>query len=400
MMYHQMNIPDERFGASLWVFHISVLSSLLMTINVPFNAAIIAHEDMNFFAYVSIFEAISKLLIAYSIVVINYDKLLVYAILLFIVQLIVFCLYRLFCKRHYKELCISFIIDKSLFMEMTSFAAWSLFGNLAYVLSTQGVNILLNILFGPAVNAARGVAVQVKSVINQISTNFQMAINPQITKSYANTDISRMHMLVQASSKYSFFLLLFFTLPLFFEAPQVLNIWLVDVPEYTVSFLRIILCTIILDVTSNSLAIAVQATGIIRLYQSVVGSINLLIVPLSYVGIKLWGRPDIVFYVDLVICVVAQFVRLGFVKKYTSLGYIQYFKNVIVPCLLVTIISIIPSICLYFIVEEGLVKLIVDVLISSITIFLSIYFLGLNKRERELLKSYIYSKVAKFRAAS
>ena len=253
---------------------------------------------MKVFAYISVLEVILKLLIVYILVLGDIDKLKLYAVLIFCVQLLIRFIYSNYCRRHFKETLFQLALNKKLLKEMTGFAGWNLVGSISFLGVVQGLNILLNIFFGPAVNAARGIAVQVQGTISNFSTNFQTALNPQIIKSYANKDLGYMHQLIFKSAKYSFLLLFFVSLPLMIEMQQILGWWLKVVPEHTVSFTRLVLISTMIDCMANSLIISAQATGKIRMYQICVGGILLLIVPLSYICLLFISAPEIVFIVN------------------------------------------------------------------------------------------------------
>ena len=238
-VYTKLSIPPERFSAALWVYHASVLASVVMVMSIPYNAAIIAHERMGAFAYISVLEVTLKLLIVYMLVVTDIDKLKLYAVLMLLVQLLIRLIYGRYSGRNFAETHYRRMWDGALFREMTGFAGWNLFGNIAAVAFTQGLNVLLNMFFGPTVNAARGIAVQVQNAIKGFCVNFQTALNPQITKSYASDDMAYMHKLIFTSSKFSYYLLLLLSLPVILETPVILKWWLGIVPGHTVAFVRL-----------------------------------------------------------------------------------------------------------------------------------------------------------------
>lgn len=293
---NKLQIPENRMTAALWVYQFSIFSFMLSIVSVPYNATIIAHERMKAFAYISIVDAILKLLIVYLLVIIPYDKLIIYAILFFCIQVFDRVVYGVYCYRHFEETKTKLAFNKKLFKEIFSFAVWTMNGNLAVIGYTQGINVLLNMFFGPVVNAARGIAVQVQTVVQNFCNNFQMALNPQLTKSYAQKDLAHMQQLLKVSSKFSFFLLYIISLPLMLEAPLVLKWWLGIVPEHTINFLRLILCSSMLVALSNPLVVSVHATGKIKKFQAIEGTMLLCIVPIAYVLLKLFGiRPEYVF---------------------------------------------------------------------------------------------------------
>ena len=350
-IYSYMTIPDSRMDAALWVYQFSILSMIVLVMSVPYNACIIAHERMKVFAYISVLEVILKLLIVYILVLGDIDKLKLYAVLIFCVQLLIRFIYSNYCRRHFKETLFQLALNKKLLKEMTGFAGWNLVGSISFLGVVQGLNILLNIFFGPAVNAARGIAVQVQGTISNFSTNFQTALNPQIIKSYANKDLGYMHQLIFKSAKYSFLLLFFVSLPLMIEMQQILGWWLKVVPEHTVSFTRLVLISTMIDCMANSLIISAQATGKIRMYQICVGGILLLIVPLSYICLLFISAPEIVFIVNILVSLCAQIVRLYLLKNLIILNMYDYFKEVILKIIGVMSLSVILPLFVYFFLD-------------------------------------------------
>ena len=245
--YEKMVIPASRMTAAFWVYQFSIITMMVMIVSVPYNAAIIAHEKMSIFAYISILEVLLKLGIVYLLYLTRSDKLIMYAALLCATQLLIRIVYGHYCSCHFKEVRYYWGWDLKLFKEMLYFGGWNLWGGFATVLFSQGINILLNMFFGPFVNAARGIAVQVQGAVTQFSTNFQTALNPQITKSYALGDFTYMHSLIFRSSKFTFLLLAVISFPILLETEMILQLWLNMVPAYTVVFVRLMLCITIID---------------------------------------------------------------------------------------------------------------------------------------------------------
>ena len=278
----KMNLPESRIGAANWVLQCSILTFMVNLISVPYNAAIIAHERMQAFAYISIIEVVLKLLIVYILVIFSFDKLKLYGILLLAVACVIRIAYGIYCKRNFKECTYHFTFNKALLKEMMGFAGWNFIGSFAGVLRDQGVNIVINLFCGPVINAARAIAFQVNVAVNGFATNFMTAINPQITKSYASGDYPYMLTLVQSGARFSFYLLLLLSLPIIIETNTILTLWLKNVPEYTVIFVRLVLVFAMCEVLSGTQITALQATGNIRNYQIVVGSLQLLNFPISY----------------------------------------------------------------------------------------------------------------------
>ena len=396
-LYHKMTIPVERMEAALWVYQGAIASTIVLIMSVPYNATIIAHEKMSAFAYISVLEVILKLLIVYLLLIGSFDKLKLYAVLMFCIQLIIRCIYGNYCKKHFKETKIQWVRDGKLFKEMLGFAGWNLWGYCASIAFTQGINILLNMFFGPIVNAARGVAVQVQNAVNQFSFNFQTALNPQITKSYAKDDLNYMHSLIFKSSKLTFLLLLVLSLPIQLETETILEIWLKNVPDHAAKFLRIILCITIIDATANPLMISASATGKVKLYQSVIGGILLTILPISYIVLKLGGTPESVFMVHLTICIIAFTIRLLIVKSMIQLRLGQYCKEVILKCFIVTVTSLILPITAKHFIDETFVNFLMICIISILSVILSAYYLGFNKEEKLFVNKKIIGFVNKIK---
>lgn len=383
----QMTIPAERMEAALWVYQFAILSCIVMLMSVPYNATIIAHEKMSAFAYISILEVILKLLIVYVLILFEFDKLKLYAILMFGVQLLTRIVYGLYCSKNFPETKYQKIWDKGLFKEMTGFAGWSLFGNLAAVAFSQGLNILLNMFFNAAINAARGIAVQVQAAIQSFCGSFQTALNPQITKTYAARDLKQMHSLIFASSKYSFFLLLLISLPVLIETKPILAVWLKQVPEHTVSFIRLMICISMIDSIANPLIVSAQATGRIKVYQATIGSILLLIVPISYITLKLGGSPESVFLVHFLIVIIAQITRVWMLRPMISLSIIQYIKSVIGNIASVSALSLILPMLIYVTLPSSPGRFLLVCTLSVLSVGTAVYFIGLGDKERNLISN-------------
>ena len=385
-IYNELVIPESRFIAALWVYHCSVISICISIISIPYNALVIAHEKMSAFAYISISDCILKLVIVYFLTIISWDKLIFYAILLCFVSLLDRAIYGIYCHRHFAETKFRWVFNNCTFKEMTNIAGWSLFGNIAGICYTQGLNFLLNIFFGPAVNAARGIAVTVQGTLSGFISNFQMALNPQITKSYAIGDYQRMYSLIFASSKYSVFMLFLIILPILIEAKNILVLWLKIVPEHAIGFTRLILCIMLVEALANPLMISSQAVGKVKIYQSVVGGLLLLIFPIAYLVLKLGGTPESVFIVHLFMSLIAQIFRIIIVGRMIQLHVCVYFRKVILPILFVFIVSVLGSVFIYYTIHGTTLWQ------SSIVIFLTILItivaivtVGLTSTERQLV---------------
>ena len=343
-LWNKMQIPTGRLDAAFWVYQSSVLAALIMIMSIPYNATII-----------------------------------LYAVLIVAVQFAVRICYGWYCKCHFKETRIRLTWNRCLIKEMLSFAGWSIVGNAAYVAYTQGINVLLNIFFGPTVNAARAISVQVQHAVNMFSQNFQTAINPQITKSYAASDYVEMYTLIYRSSKFTFFLLLFLSLPVMIETEYMLNLWLTVVPDDTVIFTRLILCTTIIDSMANPLMVAVTATGHIRRYHIIVGGCLLSIIPLSYGVLKLGCSPASVLVVHFLLSVVAFAIRLCIVTRMINMPLYIYIKEVILKSLKVVVLSVpVPLVISFYLHTSFIVTGVVCVVSVSVIS----YVFGLDENER------------------
>lgn len=396
-LYEEMNIPVNRMDATLWVFHFSILTALVNIMSVPYNATLIAYERMSAFAYISVFEVVLKLIIVFLLQVGIFDKLKLYAVLIFSVQLGIRMIYSSYCSRNFKETKFRFLFDKKLLKDMLSFVGWNLWGSCAGIAFTHGLNILLNIFFGPVVNAARAIAFQVQSAVTQFASNFQTAINPQITKTYASGELKYMHILIYSSSKLTFFFLLLLSLPFFVETDTILYIWLKIVPDNTVVFVRLILCITIIDSVANPLMVSAAATGKVRIYQSVVGGILLLILPISYIVLKCGGNPSSVFVVHLCICILVFIVRLYIVSSMIGLIITDYLQKVILKCIIVGGVSIILPVLFKNLLPDTFISFVFVCIICLLSVLACSYSYGLDIPERQFVLSKVSNFFSKFK---
>ncbi len=375
-------IPEARMTAAMWVYQCSILSCAVSIMSTPYNAVIVAHEKMSAFAYISILDVSLKLLVVYLLVVLPFDKLIILAVLNLLVQLFIRYIYTLYCHRHFPESYFQFRFNKTLFKEMFGFAGWSFWGNLAAILYTQGLNMMLNIFFGPIVNAARGIAVQVQSAVQQFVGGFQTALNPQITKNYASNNLPQMHSLMFRSARFSFLLLFFLSLPVLMETNFILTLWLKTVPDDAVIFTQIMICISLIYTTANPCVIANQATGKVKIYQMVVGGILLLILPISYVVLKLGAPAYSVFIVHFCIESVAQFSRMYMLRNLIHLPLWQYMKNIYIPIVSTVAIAIILPLVVRFQFAEGWLRFLAVGFTCVLSVGASSYFIGFTKQER------------------
>lgn len=395
---NKLVIPPDRLNAARWVFQCSVISALILVINVPYSAVIIAYEKMDFYAYISLFEVGLKLAIVFLLSVVQYDKLIVYGVLIVLVQVIVYLAHRAYCNKQFPISKYKYCFDKGVLREILNFAGWSLLGNLSVVGYTQGLNILLNIFFGPAINAARAISVQVQTAVVSFVVNFQKAINPQITKSYAKTDLVRMHSLLFASSKYSFLLILILTMPIIVNIDLILHVWLTEVPEFTASFVVITLVISMVDALANPMIIAAHATGRIRNYQLIIGALLLSILPISYLVLKVYQEPIVVFLVQLAIVFLSYIARVVMLVRMVEFPVKKYIYQVVLRCILVALFASLA----YTIVKSatfaltGLVLFIIKSSIVTLITLSSAIIFGVSKEEKNMVIKKIRGKLDTF----
>ena len=386
---NKMVIPEERMYAAGWVYQFSIIACMASIICVPFNAMIIAHEKMEAYAMISILDAVLKLAIVFFIQAYGGDKLILYAALILAVGLWDVVIYVIYCRYHFEEAKHIHYKKYSQFKEITSFAGWSLIGNLAYIGYTQGLNLLLNVFFNPVVNAARGVAVQVESAVKGFVTNFQIAVNPQIVKSYAQQDFARLHGLIYTSSKLGYYLLFCLVLPVCIESEMVLSLWLKEVPEYAVLFTILVLLVSLQEPLRNPIDRANQATGDIKKYQIYEGGVLLLIMPLAYLALKMGGQPYWVFIVELIIMYLVQILRLFLVCGKINMSKREYARRVIYKVALVSVTSSVIPLAVFFLIPQSFLSFILIVFVSVSSVMICSYFLGLEEREKVFVKGKI-----------
>ena len=389
----QMNIPEGRMGAANWVFQLSIVSFVLGLLMVPYNASIIAHEDMGVFAYMTLLDAILKLLIVYALYISPYDKLITYAVLGFCVSLLMRSIYATYCKRHYEECTYHFVKDKQLLKEMTSFAGWNFLGNGSWILNNQGVNILINIFFGVTLNAARGIASTVDNLVQNFVRNFMTAVNPQITKSYAAGDLAYMHKLVFAGAKYSAFMMLFFIIPIFLETEMILHLWLGDIiPDYAPAFVRLTLLSSMCVVIGNTLITSVFATGKIRNYELVMGLMALSNFPLTWIAFEMGASPVVAYVIYLCVYLAMVFIRLYMVKDLIQMSAWTYIREVFVRVLVVGMASFIFPFIITRLQDDSILRFVEVLAVSVACSVICILTLGMKKDEKKIVFGHLHSK--------
>lgn len=388
-IYNKMNIPPERMSAAHWILQFSVLTFCVNLISVPYNAAIVAHEKMSAFAYVSILETLLKLAVCYIVMISPFDHLISYSVLLCGVAILVRLIYGFYCKRHFEECTYHFYYDKQLLYKMFAFSGWNFIGAGAGILRDQGVNLLLNIFWGTTVNAARGIAMQVSAAVTSFSGSFNTALNPQITKNYATDDKDYAFKLVMRGSCLSFYLLLLISLPVLCETEIVLRTWLTMVPDYTPIFVRLVVIYVMTESISYPMMTLMLATGNIRNYQLIVGGCQLLNFPISYILLKLGCQPYWTMVVAIVIALICLFVRMYMLRGMISFPMAEYLKMLSSKVLVVGILSAIPPISVIILMPESYERLLLTCLTAVTSTLLSAFYIGSSKGERDMIVSKV-----------
>lgn len=390
----KMTIPEDRFSAAFWVYQISILSSLVSLTQVPYNATLIAHEEMKVYAYVGMAEALFKLLVVYLLGMAVFDKLVFYALLLFLINLCIVSFYRVYCIRHYVESKINFCGDKALYKGMFKYAGSDLIGNVSVLAQGQGLNLLLNVFFGPVVNAARAVAYQVQGAITQFGNNFMTAVRPQIIKLYANGEVKEMFRLVYLSSNFSFYLMWLLIMPLSLEADYVLSLWLGKYPDHTVSFLNLIFILCLIQPLKTPRTIVLHATGKLFLANVVIGTLLCCAFPLAYFFLKLGGEAESVFWAANITMFLSEFISVFIVRKYVEYSISDYLLNVHFRCAVVTLVSLILPYYIYDkFMEPSFFRLLCTISITTLSITITVLSIGMNKDMRKKIISIVKSKI-------
>ncbi|WP_455668843.1 lipopolysaccharide biosynthesis protein [Phocaeicola sp.] len=385
----QMNIPDNRMLASNWIYQCTVFSFAISMFFVPYNASIVSHENMGAFAYISIFDAIAKLCIVFLIAVINFDHLIVYALLLLFVGLISNLLYVIYAKIHFEECTLRFSKDKEYFKSIMNLAGWNLIGNLAFIAKSQGVNILINIFCGPTINAARGLGFQVNQAVTSFVQNFQTALNPQITKSYAKKDKMYLNTLIFNGSSYSFYLMLILSLPILMNTHFILSLWLVSVPDYSVEFVQLAIILSLCDVLYGPLLTAHLATGNIKNLQIMVGLVNLLNLPISYLFLELGFNVLSTMWVAIIISIITLILRIYCYKQVEDFSAVEYLKKVLLKAAIISAFATILPLLFTLVHFRGWNYFLISCTICVINAGLAVFYIGLDEKS----KAFIFEKI-------
>ncbi|MHB9141277.1 MAG: MATE family efflux transporter [Paludibacter sp.] len=394
---YKMNIPSERINAANWVLQFSIITFVINLSSVPYNAAIIANERMDVFAFISILEAVLKLLVLYLLKVLLYDKIIVYALLMMGIAIVIQFVYGVYCKKKFKECRYKKVKEKTLYKDMLGISGWVFLSSSATIATVQGMDILLNLFGGGVVvNAAKGIATQVNNAVTQLVNSFMISINPQITKSYAANNQSYLLSLVDRGSRFSFYLMCMLSLPIIFETNTILSLWLKEVPEYTVAFVRLILIYIMIQPFSSLLGTTILASGSVRNSQIVLSILQIMNLPLSYLILKCGYPPYYIYFVFILISWFSLCARLIFVHNRTRLSYFSYLKNTIGKSLITVSIPIIASFIFVYAFPQSFLRLVMVLFVSELSLFSAIFFFGINRKEINFICEKIKSKRGNF----
>lgn len=383
-------IPEGREVSAMVCYQCSLLAALVSIINVPYNATIIGHERMDAYAYFSIVDAVLRLASVFLLMAINYDKLIVYSVLMLIAQILIFECYKYYSNHYFLETNYRLCWNKKMFGEIASFAGWTFTGQFAFIGYTQGINILMNIFFGPVVNAARGVSVQVQNAARILVNNFQIAIRPQMIKSWAQGEHEYMHKLVVYSTRLSFYLTTLTVFPLLFTIKPLLHIWLGEVPEHTVAFVEIILYSMLADAFCHGMIVSIHATGKIAKFQIWESASLLTVVPIAYILLKVWNiSAEQVMWVYFFVQIFTQIIRMYIVLPRIKMKWSYYLKNVFPRVLAVLAILLIPSLMFKISEQSSFLYTTLSFMGNFLFVCLVIIFVGLKQEERKIIKQYI-----------
>ena len=377
-LYFKMSLPLERMDAAFWTLHLAALSLFVNVVRSPYNACMIAYEKMDFYAYISILEAILKLAIVYLLLLLKTDKLILYGILTLLVSVVIMMMYKIYCNKHYHISHFKYCWDKNMFANLFQFSGYSLLGNAANAGTQQGVSMIVNVFAGVTTNAAIGVSGQLSHGIYNFITNFQVAFNPTLIKTYAQNEFEQLKALIFRVSKYSYFLMFIISLPVLIYCEEFLEIWLKTVPEYTPAFCRLTIISLLIDTIAEPLWKTVQASGIIKRYQLTVSFILLFNLPLAYFLLSKGFSPVSVFIVKLILNFLTYIYRFYYTHNLIKLPIIKYIKCTLIPIVSITLLSALVAI----VINSTNWHFVVGSVVIGVLTIAFVILLGLTSEER------------------
>lgn len=393
---NKLTIDSTRLVEANWVYQLSLVAFLIEMIGIPYMTLIVSYEKMDYYALVSIVNVILKLLIAIMLIVSPIDKLVFYAWLMLATSAFCQLMYYIYCCFHYCESHFRLVFDKQLLLSMFNYTGWNLFYSISIMLSSSGVGILLNMFFGTPINAAQGIATQVSNTANSFSINFSKALTPQITKSYARGDYDYTLKLVYRGSKFSYLLLLITSMPILFETNFLLNVWLTEIPPYCVSFVRLTMLYALIYILFNTSLVLNNATGKVRNYQIMIGFSQLLVLPLAYISLKTGCNPTSTLWITIVIQTISLIPRITFNSKYIGISLINYTKEVIIPIIVPTTITLLFVTPIIILMNESWVRVIITTVVATLSTIIIAFSFSLNESEKNMVRSVLKNNFEKF----
>lgn len=385
-LHNKMVIPVDRMVAAEWIFQFAIISFVIGILQAPFAAAVTAHEKFDFYAIVSVIDAVLKLIAVFLLQLTSIDKLIIYGAFITLVCLIGFIIHYVYCKIIFREIRFSFNYCKlNLLKKMLAFSGWNLFGSLSGVMEVQGINLVINFFYGPVVNAARGIATQINAGVMAFVGNISTPVRPQVTQSYAIGDVDRTINLTYSVSKISCAIILILSIPASIEMDYIMHMWLGNtIPNHAVTFTVLVLITQLVNSLNAAISNVVHATGIMKEYQLWSGIVRLCSIPLSIILLKLYSIPELALIAVFICSCISHLVGLVIVRNLVPISLQRYFKNVVWPILLVLVIGVLMTLIPHFILNEGFLRLIIVSIWSFIVISLSFFFIVFNENERNL----------------
>ena len=396
-LHNKLVIPDGREFAAELLYQFTVVSAFLSTINVPYNAVIIAHEKINVYAILQIINTFMNLLIVLIMQVVSCDKLIFYATLSLFIMIFNFAVNYIYCHKKFQEVKFMFYWSRSIFKDILKFIGWAIVGNFSNMFYTQGINLMLNAFCGPAANAARGIAIQVQGVVAQMANNVQTAINPQILKSYAMKEMDRMYYLIMASSRFCFYLLFVISLPIIIETSFLLGLWLGNYPDHTVNFIRIILMSVLLDAFVNPMFTANLASGKLAIYHGTLAILMYAFMFITYFTIKSTRIPEMVFLCYLIASIIGYVMKIYILNYQVGLKPSIYIRGALLPVVEVVVVSLIMPLAVHYFLVDGWIDFLITSSIAVLSVVLTVYYIGVTKGERDLAISFVKCKIQNMR---
>lgn len=394
--YNKLVIPEDRMTVAFWVYQFSIINCFFDFTQVPYTASINAHEKMSVYAYIGLYEAISKLTIVYLIAISPWDKLLLYAFLLMLNKIAIQFFCRYYTRTHYQECRFRLFWDKPLYSKLSSYAGWDTFGGVAYVCENQGINVLLNLFFGPVVNTARAIALQIQTAVSLFVNNLLSAIRPQVVKNYAVGNYKEMYHLTFSATRYTYFMLIILILPIIFEIDTILHLWLgKSVPEYTSIFSILVLLITLINTIDLTILMAFHAIGKIKFGNIFGGTVMIASLPIGYLCLEIGCEPQIVFVVVIIINIIETIFDLFLTRYYVPFSLKDFFKITIFPAAIVTAISLFAPVIITELFSPTVGRFLFNTCVTEFLLFVSIWLFGINSSEKKYLQKVIKTKLLK-----